>query len=91
VKGDLPIDGARLKAEFPDLGDEDLAAYVAVTRRVLGDPASRARKMREVMDEARQAQQRALAGGALSAEDRLLVGYLAALAKMQRSTVKKPR
>jgi hypothetical protein len=91
VKGELPVDGARLKAEFPDLSDEDLAAYVAVTRRVLGDPASRATKMREVMGQARQAQQRALSGGALTDEDRLLVGYLSALAKMQRSTVKKPQ
>ena len=91
MKGELPVDVVRLKAEFPDLTDEDLQAYVTVTRRVLGDPAARAQKMREVMDRARQAQQRALSGGTLTDEDRLLIGYLSALAKMQRSTVRKPQ
>ena len=86
----LPVDASRLKDEFPDLTDEDLHAYVTVTRRVLGDPAARAKKMREVMDSARQAQQKAAAGAKLTSEDGLLVRYLAAMAKMQRSTVRKP-
>jgi hypothetical protein len=91
MKGTLPVDLERLKREFPELSDEDLAAYVTVTQRVLGDPATRAKTMREVMDAGRQAQQKALAGGTLSAEEKLLAGYLAALAKMQRSTVKRPQ
>lgn len=89
MKGDLPVDLDRLKREFPELSDEDLKAYVTITRRVLGDPASRAKKMREVMALAHQAEQKAAAGGKLAAEEQLLVRYLAALAKMQRSTVRK--
>jgi hypothetical protein len=91
MKPGLPVDPDRLKAEFPDLSGEDLEAYVTVTRRVLGDPAARAKKMREVMEGARQAQQKADEGGSLSAEEQLLVRYLAALAKMQRPTAREPR
>jgi hypothetical protein len=89
-KSELPVDVDRLKAEFPDLTDEDLQAYVAVTRRVLGDPAARAKQMRQVMDSARQAQQKAATGVKLTADEDRLVRYLAAMAKMQRSTVRKP-
>lgn len=46
--GDLPVDLDRLKAEFPELTDEELQAYVTVTRRVMSDPAARAKTMREV-------------------------------------------
>jgi hypothetical protein len=88
VKADLPVDLDRLKAEFPDLTDEDLQAYVAVTRRVLADPAGRARAMREVLDNARKAQKK-VGGEVLDGEEHQLVRYLAAMAKMQRSTVKK--
>jgi hypothetical protein len=59
-----------------------------VTQRVLGDPAARARKMREIMDRARDARQKADAGGELTADEQLLVRYLSALAKMQRTTVR---
>jgi hypothetical protein len=59
-----------------------------VTRRVLGDPAARAKKMREVMDGARAAREKADAGGKLTADEQLLVRYLSALAKMQRTTVR---
>jgi hypothetical protein len=89
VPAPLPVDAARLKAEFPDLTDEDLQAYVTVTGRVLGDGATRAKSMREVMDRGRQAREKAAAGGRLSAEESLLVRYLAAMAKMQRSTVRR--
>jgi hypothetical protein len=88
MKGDLPIDVDRLKAEFPDLSDDDLEAYVTVTRRVLGDPSARARTMREVMEGARQAEQKAASGGKLTADEQVLVRYLSAMAKMQRSTVR---
>lgn len=89
MKADLPVDLDRLKAEFPALTDEDLQAYVAVTRRVLADPTGRGRAMREVMDSARKAQQKSGGGGALSADEQVLVRYLAAVAKMQRSTGRK--
>jgi hypothetical protein len=88
MKGGLPVDVDRLKSQFPSLTDEDLLAYVTVTRRVLGDPAARAKKMREVMEAARQAQQKAAAGAKLTPEEQLLARYLAALAKMQSSTTR---
>ena len=91
MKGEVPVDAARLKAEFPGLTDEDLQAYVTVTQRVLGDPAHRAKAMREVMEGAQKARQKAAAGAKLTGDEGLLVRYLAALAKMQRSTVRKPQ
>lgn len=84
----LPVDIERLRAEFPDLTDEDLKAYVSVTRRVLGDPATRAKAMRDLMERARQAREKADAGRRLSEDDERLVRYLEALGKMQRSTVR---
>jgi len=85
----LPVEVARLRREFPDLTPEDVAAYVKVTRQVLGDPGTRAKAMRDVMEHAREAQDKEAAGGALTEDERGLVRYLAALAKMQRSTVKR--
>jgi hypothetical protein len=84
----LPVEVERLRSEFPDLTDEE-EAYVSVTRRVLGDPAARAAAMRDVLASARQAQQTVAAGGALGPAEQLLVRYLSALAKMQRSTVRR--
>ncbi|HET8644332.1 MAG TPA: hypothetical protein VFO85_02510 [Vicinamibacteria bacterium] len=89
MKADLPVDLDRLQAEFPELSHEDLQAYVAVTRRVMNDPAGRARAMREVMEGARRAQEKEKGGGRLTADEQLLARYLAALAKMQRSTVRR--
>jgi hypothetical protein len=89
VKAGLPVDVDRLKAEFPDLTDDDLAAYVAVTRRVLSDPAGRARAMRDVIDRARAARLAQASGATLGKDEQLLARYLAAMDKMQRSTVKK--
>lgn len=91
MKGDLPVDPDRLKAEFPELTDEELQAYVTVTRRVLGDAAAGAKAMREVMNAARAAEQKAAAGGKLTPEEQRLARYLAAMAKMQRSTVRRPQ
>lgn len=88
-KSDLPVDPERLRSEFGDLTDEELSAYRAVTRRVLGRPEERARAMREVMAAARAAREKAASGAALSAPERELVSYLAALEKMQRSTVRR--
>ena len=85
----LPVDPERLRAEFKELTDEDLEAYIGVTRRVLGDPAARAKAMRDVMERARESQQKEAAGGRLTEDERRLVLYLGALVKMQRSTVRR--
>jgi hypothetical protein len=78
------VDPARLRAQFPALTDEDLEAYVRVTRRVLADPASKGRLMRGVMEAARSAGEKAAAGAALSAEESLALRYVEAVGKMQR-------
>ena len=83
----LPVDPARLKEQFPELSADELQAYVTITRRVLAKPELRARAMREVMEQASGAEERAAAGARLNAEDALLVRYLRAMSKMQRSTV----
>ena len=85
----LPVDVGRLRTEFPELTDEELQAYVGVTALVLGDPATRAKAMREVMERAREAQQKGAEGGRLSENEQRLVRYLQALSKMQRSTVRR--
>lgn len=89
MKPGLPVEVERLREAFPDLSDADLQAYAEVTRRVLGDPAARARTMRDILERAREAQQRGTSGGTLSEDQQLLVRYLSALAKMQRSTVRR--
>ena len=80
----LPVDPARLKKQFPALTEEDLEAYVAVTRRVLADPKSKARVLREVMTLARLAQEKQ--GAAVTEPEALAVRYLAAVGKMQAPT-----
>jgi hypothetical protein len=85
VKGaGLPVDPERLKAQFPELSGEDLAAYADVTRRVLADPAAKGRIMREVLDLARAAREKQAGGQGLSAAESLALRYLAAVEKMQR-------
>ncbi len=80
----LPVDPARLKREFPALTDEDLAAYVEVTRSVLALPAeARGERMREVLEQARAARAKAGLGQAVPEADQRLVRYLAAIEKMQ--------
>jgi hypothetical protein len=83
----LPIEPERLKKEFPELDAEEVDAYVTVTRRVLAKPEARSRALREVVAKADEAQRRAASGERLKAEDALLLRYLSALSKMQRSTV----
>jgi len=87
---ELPVDPERLKAEFPDLSGEDLEAFVQVTKQVLADPAAKGRIMREIMATALEARKKAAAGGAVDAQETLALRYLAAVGKMQRSTVHKP-
>jgi len=82
---DLPVDPARLRRQFPDLTDGDVAAFEEVTRQILGEgkPEARARVTREIVARGRQAREREAAGAKLSAEDSLAARYLAAVEKMQ--------
>ena len=83
---DLPVDPERLRREFPALTPEDLDAYVEVTRRILGaPPAARPRVTREALDGARRARDKAARREPLDATEALLVRYLDAVEKMQRS------
>lgn len=84
--GDLPVDPARLRRQFPDLTDGDIAAFEEVTRRILGEgkPEARARLTREIVARGREATTRAATGVTLSAEETLAVRYLAAVDKMNR-------
>ena len=61
---DLPVDPARLRKQFPDLTDEDIAAFEDVTRRILSEtrPEARARLTREIVAQGRQARERAATG-----------------------------
>ena len=88
MKGPLPVDPERLRARFPDLTDEDLEAYTTVTRRVLRDPASKARSMLEVMARARSAREKQAGGGPLTRDEALALSYLRAVEKMQGSAAR---
>jgi len=85
---DLPVDPARLRQQFPDLTDGDIAAFEEVTRRILdeGKPETRAKLTREIVARGRQAREREAAGTKLSADESLAARYLAAVDKMQRRT-----
>jgi hypothetical protein len=82
---DLPVDPARLRKQFPDLTDGDIAAFEDVTRRILGEarPDTRARLTRAIVAQGRKARERAAAGEKLSADESLAARYLAAVEKMQ--------
>jgi hypothetical protein len=80
----LPVSGERLRREFPALTDEDLAAYEAVTRRLLGDQRRRGQLLAELMSAAQQARAKQAAGAGLDEAERLAVAYVEALRKMQR-------
>ena len=73
----------RLRARFPALTDDDLDAYLTITKRVLADPGSRGRAMAEVMAAGRRALEKEATGAALSEEEALALRYLAAVDKMQ--------
>jgi hypothetical protein len=85
---DLPVDPARLRRQFPELTDGDIAAFEEVTRKILaeGKPEARARLTRELLARGREARTRAAAGATLSAAETLAVRYLAAVEKMQSPT-----
>ena len=84
----LPVDPERLATQFPDLAEEDLEAYAAVTRRVLRDPATKGRVLREIMARARSAREKETTGGPLTLDESLALRYLRAVEKMQRSTTR---
>jgi len=88
ARRDLPVDPERLRRLFPQLTDEDLAAYAEVTRRILSEPSPerRARVIRETLARGRQARDRQASGGVLTDAEALDVRYLSAVAKMQGST-----
>ena len=92
----LPVDVERLRKQFPALTDEDVEAYVAITRRIVGAPApDRARITRETLARARAARARQESIGSSSRQvepggaapgdddDRLALRYLTAVEKMQ--------
>ena len=83
---ELPVDPARLRREFPDLTDGDIAAFEEVTRRILdeGKPEARARLTRDIVARGRQAREREAAGTKLSPDESLAARYLAAVDKMNR-------
>jgi ribosomal protein L12E/L44/L45/RPP1/RPP2 len=81
----LPVDPERLRAEFPALTDDDLEAYVAVTRKILAaaTPEERARITRESLASGRAAREKQAAGTALTEKEQRAVRYVSALDKMQ--------
>jgi hypothetical protein len=79
----LPVEPERLRARFPGLTDDDLLAYVTITRRVLADPRSRGRALAEVMAAGQRAREREAAGAAVSEDEALALRYLLAVRKMQ--------
>jgi hypothetical protein len=79
----LPVEPERLRSRFPSLTDEDIDAYVAVTKRVLADPPSGGRAMAEVMAAAQRASEREAGGVELAQDERLALRYLRAVGKMQ--------
>jgi len=79
----LPVEPERLRARFPGLTDDDLLAYVTITRRVLADPRSRGRALAEVMAAGQRAREREAAGAAVPEDEALAQRYLLAVRKMQ--------
>ena len=81
----LPVDPARLKAQFPSLTDDDLQAYVEVTRRILtaATPEDRAQITRETLTLGRGAREKQAAGQPVTAKEEAALRYLAAVDKMQ--------
>ena len=82
---DLPVDPARLKAQFPALTDDDVDAYVFVTRRILAASTAedRARITRETLTLGRAAQGKLAGNETLSSREQSALRYVTALEKMQ--------
>jgi len=82
----LPVEPARLRGQFPSLTDEDLAAFVEVTRALLARPQTRGRRLAEVMAAADRAREKEAAATPLDGDERVALSYVRALAKMQGRT-----
>jgi hypothetical protein len=82
----LPVDPARLRREFPDLTEDEVAAFEEVTHRILGQgrPDARAKLTRELLALGRKGREKT-AAAALSEEESLAARYLAAVEKMNRT------
>jgi hypothetical protein len=81
----LPVDLERLRREFPALTPDDVDAYVAVTRRIMGaSPDARGRVAGEAVAGGRRAREKAARGEPLGADEALFLRYLDAVGKMQR-------
>jgi hypothetical protein len=79
----LPVTAARLRAEFPALTDEDVAAYQEVTGRLVASPRDRGRLLAEVLAAAARAREKETASSPLTEEERLALAYFRALEKTQ--------
>lgn len=79
----LPVEPDRLRSRFPSLTDEDIDAYVAVTRRILAEPSNRGRAMADVMAAAQRGTEREAGGAELADDERLALRYVRAVGKMQ--------
>lgn len=76
----LPVDVDRLRRQFPALTDDDVEAYVTVTRRIMSASAGdRARITRETLAAARTARN----AEPRTDDERLALRYLSAVEKMQ--------
>jgi hypothetical protein len=75
----------RLRRQFPSLTDDDVDAYVTVTRRILSAPAAdRARVTHVLLTKARAIEGEKRDPTSLSPEDLILLRYLTSLRKIQR-------
>jgi hypothetical protein len=88
---DLPVDPERLRKQFPQLADQDIEAYVNVTRRILENKGSveRGKVTRDIIEMARSARAKSGAGSDLTERERQALRYLDAVEKMQGTTVKR--
>lgn len=85
MKDGLPVDPARLMAQFPALTADDLEAYGAMTRKILAAATAdeRARITALALATGRAARDKQQAGAALSREEQDALRYVLALDKMQ--------
>jgi septal ring factor EnvC (AmiA/AmiB activator) len=79
----LPVEPERLKRSFPSLTDEDLVAYSATTKALLGEARSRGRRLAEILSAAQRAREKEAAAVPLDDDERLSLAYVRALDKMQ--------
>lgn len=79
----LPVAPAELRRRFPSLTDEELAAWTAVTRELLADPARRGRRLTEVLSAARRGDEKEAAGREPEPDESRARLYVRALARMQ--------